>query len=342
MKRSLLFIVIPLLLAATAIIAVSCSPKQDSSILHYTCPMHPEIKSDKPGSCPICNMDLVPVKKENTPPATSTHDGHDHQSTASSTKPETVLTEEQSRLIGIQTAEVTTQAIIKDLVTQGRLAFNPKWWQAETELVEAVQLGDAWLIAAAESRLKLMGAGTEWIAEIKKSGKAHSSFIGNGDKNHPLFEATIYSGERESVARGKRASILSQEGSPIMEGSILSVGSITDPDSRTIAVLIAGESPLSDEISTNQFVQIAIHQNLGERLAIANDAILFNGDHVMVYVERTENRFEPVTVGIGAQGTSYSEVISGLSKGDRVVVNGNFLLDSETRLKGNMGTTHQH
>ena len=29
----------------------------------YTCPMHPEVKSNKPGSCPKCGMDLV--KKEN-------------------------------------------------------------------------------------------------------------------------------------------------------------------------------------------------------------------------------------------------------------------------------------
>jgi PBP1b-binding outer membrane lipoprotein LpoB len=25
----------------------------------YTCPMHPEVQSDKPGSCPKCGMDLV-------------------------------------------------------------------------------------------------------------------------------------------------------------------------------------------------------------------------------------------------------------------------------------------
>ncbi len=25
----------------------------------YTCPMHPEVRSDKPGSCPKCGMDLV-------------------------------------------------------------------------------------------------------------------------------------------------------------------------------------------------------------------------------------------------------------------------------------------
>lgn len=30
----------------------------------YTCPMHPEIKSSKPGTCPKCKMDLVEVKKE--------------------------------------------------------------------------------------------------------------------------------------------------------------------------------------------------------------------------------------------------------------------------------------
>ena len=25
----------------------------------YTCPMHPTILSDQPGSCPVCGMDLV-------------------------------------------------------------------------------------------------------------------------------------------------------------------------------------------------------------------------------------------------------------------------------------------
>jgi hypothetical protein len=30
--------------------------------LVYTCPMHPEVISDKPGKCPKCGMDLV-VKK---------------------------------------------------------------------------------------------------------------------------------------------------------------------------------------------------------------------------------------------------------------------------------------
>ena len=30
----------------------------------YTCPMHPEVISDKQGKCPKCGMNLVPVKKK--------------------------------------------------------------------------------------------------------------------------------------------------------------------------------------------------------------------------------------------------------------------------------------
>ena len=43
--------------------------------IYYTCPMHPTIVQENPGSCPICGMDLVKEKA-----AGSDHDGHTHAS----------------------------------------------------------------------------------------------------------------------------------------------------------------------------------------------------------------------------------------------------------------------
>ncbi|MCJ7753753.1 MAG: hypothetical protein MUP13_04250, partial [Thermoanaerobaculales bacterium] len=38
----------------------------------WTCGMHPEVIQDEPGICPICHMDLVPLRQDDTP-----HDGNE-------------------------------------------------------------------------------------------------------------------------------------------------------------------------------------------------------------------------------------------------------------------------
>ena len=54
------------------LLVTSCSQKQPAvkpaDVDYYTCTMHPSVKSQDPNAkCPICGMDLVPVKKKGAP-----------------------------------------------------------------------------------------------------------------------------------------------------------------------------------------------------------------------------------------------------------------------------------
>ena len=66
-KFSIIFFCIALL-----IIVSSCNNASNNNLKEsaskYTCPMHPQIVTSEPGTCPICHMDLVPVRE---------HAGHD-------------------------------------------------------------------------------------------------------------------------------------------------------------------------------------------------------------------------------------------------------------------------
>src|SRR5260221_14108701 len=59
MKKLILLL---LVLTATATTFAQTSPRLKQDSTKYTCPMHPEVISDKPGKCPKCGMDLVKVK----------------------------------------------------------------------------------------------------------------------------------------------------------------------------------------------------------------------------------------------------------------------------------------
>ena len=44
----------------------SAAVSDSSEWIVYTCPMHPEIKQDRPGMCSECGMNLIPAKKKKT------------------------------------------------------------------------------------------------------------------------------------------------------------------------------------------------------------------------------------------------------------------------------------
>lgn len=67
--RSYIIFFLSILLAVFAFVSGCEKNSNKEEGVYYTCPMHPEVRKDEPGQCPICNMDLV--KKED-------HTGHQH------------------------------------------------------------------------------------------------------------------------------------------------------------------------------------------------------------------------------------------------------------------------
>lgn len=80
----------------------------------YTCPMHPQIVQDKPGTCPICKMDLVPVKN-----------------TASDAS--LMLNDSQIQLANVTTMKVGAGSFSTAKILNGRLVTNPE----QTEIISS-------------------------------------------------------------------------------------------------------------------------------------------------------------------------------------------------------------
>jgi multidrug efflux pump subunit AcrA (membrane-fusion protein) len=84
----------------------------------------------------------------------------------------------------------------------------------------------------------------------------------------------------------------------------------------------------------------------GRVLAVPESAVIDTGSMKVVYREAAPNTFEGVAVRLGPRMTAadqpgaYHPVLAGLRAGDRVVTNGSFLIDAETRLNPAAGSIY--
>ena len=104
-------------------------------------------------------------------------------------------------------------------------------------------------------------------------------------------------------------------------------------ETRTARVRI--ELPNTDlALLPDMYGEVSISTGaIGDVLAVPVSAVIDSGSRQVVLIERGEGRFEPRVVKIGRRGDGYAEIADGVSEGDRVVVNGNFLIDAESNLQ---------
>jgi RND family efflux transporter MFP subunit len=158
--------------------------------------------------------------------------------------------------------------------------------------------------------------------------------------------ADIYEYEAENVKVGQKATMtLTYEPDRTFEGKVTYIYPSLNSMTRTLKVRI--EFPNRNFLlKPDMYANVELQTDQGFGLMVPEEAVLDSGSRKVVFVQKAEGQFEPRVVRTGIHSGGKVVITSGLSAGEKVVVSGNFLIDSESQLKAaleSMGTAaHQH
>lgn len=149
--------------------------------------------------------------------------------------------------------------------------------------------------------------------------------------------ADIYEYEVPFVKVGQTVDMqLSYYAGKTYTGKITFIYPTVDPVVRTVKVRI--EVPNSNfELKPQMFADVELKINYGTKILVPQEAVMDSGDKQYVFLVHDEGTFEPRTIQMGPKLDGKVVVLSGLEPGDTIVTSGNFLVDSESRLKSAMG-----
>lgn len=351
----------------------------------YTCPMHPHYISDDPnGTCPICGMDLVPVK------------GAPSQDNAVSVSPEMIQT------MGIRTAVVGTSDFTQslraygtvepntrlesmaasrlegwingltvraegDIVRRGQRLYSiytPELIAAQKDYLASLQIGNERRIASVRQRLKSKGMQESLIERLtetreviervpvyaESAGVVTELMVRDGDylkPGDPVVKlqaydkvwviASVPESDLPAMSVGKTAT-LTFESAPdaAATGTVDYIYPTIDTKTRTARVRISVDNS-AGSLRPGAYTDIVFEADPAEtpdtQLSVPSQAVLRDSLGAHVIVALGEGRFEARDITIGESVRGRTEVLSGLSAGDRIVASGQFMLDSESNLR---------
>lgn len=274
----------------------------------YTCPMHPEVKTHEPGDCPICHMKLVPMKNE---------------------APEKKAPKSREKKVKFyrnpMNPAITSPVPMKDSMGMDYLPV----YESDEAPAKDSPTGRAAFELSDEQALnvKLSTKKVERKPLIEKLAIA-ARVTSPGSIALQVLEADL-----SKVKSGQSLEFRTLGSTSGYAGKIASVDSALDPMSRTLRATGNLSSMRGVPLRLEQSGVATVSVDLGEGLAVPEDAILRTGRESLAYVV-SGNKISPRAVKLGAKvGNSY-QILEGLSEGEEISTGPNFLLDSEARIRG--------
>ena len=251
-----------------------------------------------------------------------------------------------------------------DEVTRGALlyrVYSPELIAAQKDFLAALEAGRRTRMDSGRQRLisdGMQAAAIEQLVENREvierlpvyaeaSGTISALSVREGDYVKPGTQilrlqsyervwiiASIPEADLSMVEAGQTVSLQfpSAPGAP-NEGTVDYVYPTIDPRTRTADVRIEVDNA-SGALRPGAYADIQFSLGSGEaRLSVPTEALLRDsrGEHVIVAMG--DGRFTSRAVETGVAGGGRTEILEGLNPGERVVVSGQFMLDSEANLR---------
>lgn len=320
----------------------------------HNCPM---MKEGKP-----CPMLIIAEKGEKLKCPVC---GDEIRGEASAENPEAALPEgyasvwispQKQQLIGIRTGIVERKNGVKTIRAAGRIAYDPDLYQAESEYIESYgsstsarktgekSAGD-WttnLIESAKTKLIRIGLNSQMIEALQTQAGPDKSLLYAIPDGDAWVYANIYEYEIPLVKVGDELNVeVASASGKVLKGNIRAIDTVVDPATRTVRVraLVKNEGGM---LKPDMYVTVSLETALGNVILVPEEAVFFAGKTNIVFVDKGQGLFEPRRLALGQKAGDSYVVNEGLADGEKVVTNGNFLVDSESKLKSALSRMGGH
>ena len=267
---------------------------------------------------------------------------------------------EQTRLAGVKATPVKKLHLYKEIRTVGTVAYDPELAIAQDEFISSLKALDkmeaggipeikertASLIESSKRKLKLLGLSNEQIDELARTRTTETNLI--------LPEETmwvygdVYEYELSWVKVGSKVKVsASSFPGEVFDGVISSVNPVLDPKTRSVRFRAEIKNPdlkLKPEMYLDLVIQSMYMGPDGEHLVLAvpKNAVLNTGIRKIIWIDKQDGEYEGRLVEIGPEATAtidgkegnFYPVLNGVSEGELVVTESNFLIDSQSQISG--------
>ena len=253
-----------------------------------------------------------------------------------------------------------------DAVSKGQPLVDlyvPEWVAAQQEFLSLRRAkGDdvAELVDAARQRLRQVGMTDEQISRVESRGTVAPRITLTAPIDGVVVELaaregmTVMAGDTlfrlnglstvwvnaavpESQAAALRPGASAEARAPalpaaVFRGSVQAILPDVDVATRTIRARIELANP-DRALAPGMFVNVTLGAATIDALVVPTEALIRTGTRTVVIVDDGSGAFRPTDVEIGTEADGNTEIRRGLAAGQRIVVSGQFLLDSEASLR---------